>query len=371
VTREWANHALGEICDVRKGTVITEKAATPGDVPVIAGGIGPTYFHSTANRGPGVTTVSASGANAGYVSHWEIPIFASDCTTVEPVDDAALDRRFLFRQLSWLEPRIRASLRKGAAQPHVYAKDLAQLEIQVPPIEDQRRIIGILDVADDLRTKRRESLNLVGSIANSIFLDFFGNPLTNDRGWPIRRLGDLGVLDRGVSKHRPRNDPALLGGPYPLVQTGDVANSGGYITTFRTTYSELGLDQSRLWPAGTLCITIAANIARTGILGFDACFPDSVVGFTTDVRGMTEYVRVLLGFHQARLERLAPEFAQKNINLKILRELPVVSPPVELLARFDVALEARRLGAVAGDESCSRLDELFASLENRAFRGQL
>src|SRR5690606_38147340 len=97
--------------------------------------------------------------------------------------------------------------------------------------------------------------------------------------WEHVPLCELGNLDRGVSKHRPRNEPALLGGPYPLVQTGDVANSEGYIQNHLSTYTELGLKQSKLWPAGTLCITIAANIANTGILTYDACFPDSVVGF--------------------------------------------------------------------------------------------
>src|SRR5262249_8289055 len=156
------------------------------------------------------------------------------------------------------------------------------LAIPLPPLDEQRRIAAILDHADALRAKRRRALACLDTLTQSVFVDMFGNPVRNERGWPTRKLVELGTLDRGVSKHRPRNDPALLGGPYPLIQTGDVANSGGYITGFVATYSELGLAQSRLWPAGTLCITIAANIAKTGVLTFDACFPDSVVGFTAD-----------------------------------------------------------------------------------------
>ncbi|WP_176377474.1 restriction endonuclease subunit S, partial [Escherichia coli] len=89
----------------------------------------------------------------------------------------------------------------------------------------------------------------------------------------------LGELNRGKSKHRPRNDPSLYGGDYPFVQTGDVRAADGLLTNYKQTYSKKGLAQSRLWPKGTLCITIAANIAETAILGIDACFPDSVVGF--------------------------------------------------------------------------------------------
>ena len=89
----------------------------------------------------------------------------------------------------------------------------------------------------------------------------------------------MGELAREKSKNRPRNAPELLNGPYPLIQTGDIANAGIYLKEYTQTYSELGLKQSKMWKKGTLCITIAANIAKASILTFDACFPDSVVAF--------------------------------------------------------------------------------------------
>ena len=97
--------------------------------------------------------------------------------------------------------------------------------------------------------------------------------------WPERALDELGTVSRGRSRHRPRDAAHLYGGPYPFVQTGDVKHSGLYLTEFHQTYSDAGLQQSKLWPVGTLCITIAANIAETSILGIEACFPDSIIGF--------------------------------------------------------------------------------------------
>lgn len=98
-------------------------------------------------------------------------------------------------------------------------------------------------------------------------------PFTLPSGWEWCRLPDLGELARGKSKHRPRNDPKLYeNGNIPLVQTGDVARANGTILTYTAKYNEFGLAQSQLWPKGTLCITIAANIADTATLGFDACF---------------------------------------------------------------------------------------------------
>lgn len=105
-------------------------------------------------------------------------------------------------------------------------------------------------------------------------------------------------MDRGRSQHRPRNDPKLLNGPYPLIQTGEVASAGLYITKYKNTYSELGLRQSKMWSAGTLCITIAANIAQTAILTFDACFPDSVVGFLPNDSINAIYMHYWFGFFQ-------------------------------------------------------------------------
>ena len=160
----------------------------------------------------------------------------------------------------------------------------------------------------------------------SRFIELFGDPVYNSNGLPTMKLCELGSLDRGRSQHRPRNAPELLNGPYPLIQTGEVASAGLYITGYQNTYSELGLRQSKMWKAGTLCITIAANIAQTAILTFDACFPDSVVGFIPNDAVSAIYMHYWFGFFQKILEEQAPQVAQKNINLKILADLDVMVP---------------------------------------------
>src|SRR5262249_13841618 len=151
----------------------------------------------------------------------------------------------------------------------------------------------------------------------------------------------------------------------------DIANCDGYIRRYESTYSEIGLQQSKIWPAGTLCITIAANIAKTGILTFDACFPDSVVGFRAEQQATAEYVRVWLSFLQETLEDRAPESAQKNINLAILRELSVPFPTFALQQHFATLLKAVDKVKGAFVSSLRQLDMLFTVLQQRAFRGEL
>ncbi len=214
------------------------------------------------------------------------------------------------------------------------------IEVPVPSLHEQRRIVELLSRAEGIVRLRREAEKKAAELIPALFLDMFGDPATNPKGWVVAKFGDVGVLDRGKSRHRPRDAAELFGGPYPFIQTGDVANSGGRITLHTTTYSEVGLAQSKLWKAGTLCITIAANIAKTGVLTFDACFPDSVVGFLPSGEVRTNFVQAWLAFLQPTLEANAPQAAQKNINLEILRNLPMIVPPLDLQNDFETRCES-------------------------------
>ena len=227
----------------------------------------------------------------------------------------------------------------GAKMPRLGTKDLMNAEIPVPNIERQKEIAEKFKKLEQLISLRKQQLAKLDELVKARFVEMFGDPVKNTLDWEIKPLSELGELNRGVSKARPRNSPELLGGPYPLIQTGEVANAKTYITSFNSTYSEKGLAQSKMWPKGTLCITIAANIAQTSILTFDACFPDSVVGFIS--RNMTNelFIHYWFSFFQKILDEQAPQVAQKNINLKILSELNVIVPPLSLQNRFAAFVE--------------------------------
>ena len=218
--------------------------------------------------------------------------------------------------------------------PSLTKANLLQIEIDVPSLEKQQAVVETLDVIETVLSLVQKQIFCLGQLVKSRFIEMFGDPVTNPMGWETVRLAELGELNRGVSKHRPRNAPELLNGPYPLVQTGDVANADTYIKEYSSTYSEIGLKQSRMWSKGTLCITIAANIAKTGILTFDACFPDSVVGFIAGERTNQLYIHHWFSFFQKILEEQAPQSAQKNINLQILSNLSVMIPPIDIQNQF-------------------------------------
>jgi type I restriction enzyme S subunit len=312
------------------------------------------------------------GKSAYFPGMSEPSVFSNHFLRLRP-NPEYLDGRYLSR---WLNLQFQHGVFKGMCrqwvnQATVGRDSLLSMRLPLPPLPEQKRIAAILDQADGLRAKRRAALAQLDELTQAIFLEMFGDPIVNSHGWPLHRLDTLGTLDRGVSRHRPRNAPELLGGPYPFVQTGDVSNSDGYSRTFTGTYSEAGLRQSKMWPAGTLCITIAANIAKTGILTFDACFPDSVVGFRSDSSATVEFIRIWLSFLQASLEDKAPESAQKNINLEILRSLTVPIPDTDLLRLFSGRVVAVDEMKTLHRTALTELDALFASLQHRAFRGEL
>jgi len=160
-------------------------------------------------------------------------------------------------------------------------------------------------------------------------------------GWKLVKLGELGEVNRGRSRHRPRYAEHLYGGPYPFIQTGDIRESGGRITKHSQTYSEEGLRQSRLWPAGTLCITIAANIAETAILTFPACFPDSVVGFIANDRVCdVRFVEYTFRQLRKRIQWEASGSVQDNINLETLNRLTLALPDLPAQKAIVAALGA-------------------------------
>ena len=162
--------------------------------------------------------------------------------------------------------------------------------------------------------------------------------------WEITSLSELGTFSRGKSKHRPRNDARLFeGGKYPLVQTGDVKAANLYITKNDSYYNDFGLKQSKLWPTGTLCITIAANIAETAILSYPMCFPDSIVGFNANPEKSSElFVYYFFEFIKKEIQKSASGSIQDNINIDYLSKMRIKVPEkdyqdkiVEVLSSID------------------------------------
>jgi len=346
---------------------------------------------------------------------------------LHPATDA-LDHKFLFHYVCTIKLD---ELSRATTVPSVRKSDIEKIEIPVPPIKGQHRIVAEIEKqftrldagvaalkrvhanlkryraavlkaacegklvpteaelaraesrtyepADQLLARilaeRRKKWNGKGKYKEPAVPDTSTLPDLPE-GWVWATMPQLGELNRGKSKHRPRDDTKLFGGKYPFIQTGEVRKSGGTIREHTQNYSEFGLQQSRLWPAGTLCITIAANIAETGILTYPACFPDSVVGFLLENNPkLVRYVEYFIRTAKEKLSQFAPATAQKNINLEVLQNVAVPLPSTSEQKRIVEEVD-RRLSVVEEletvvDANLQRATRLRQAILQKAFSGGL
>lgn len=189
--------------------------------------------------------------------------------------------------------------------------------------------------------------------------------------WEYKTLDQLGTVSRGKSKHRPRNDPKLFGGKYPFIQTADVKNADYYVTKYSDTYNESGLAQSKLWDKGTLCITIAANIADTGVLAFPACFPDSIMGFVPfEGVANTRFIKYCFDRLQRDCKQISQGTAQDNLSWEKLSTIKFCIPEykeqcriADILSAYDDLIENNQKQIKLLEEAAQRLyKEWFVDL---------
>jgi type I restriction enzyme S subunit len=314
----------------------------------------------------------------------------------------SIEPRYLHR---FLETVDLMPLSQATTVPSLRKGDLENLPVPLPPLPEQRRIVAklekLLDKVDACHKRLEKIPIILKRFRQSVLAAGCSGRLTADwrqeqpliaceqpannhdanlsdipESWRWIKLPQAGIMNRGRSRHRPRNDPSLFGGQHPFIQTGDIAQSRGTITSHNQTYNETGLAQSRLWPAGTICITIAANIAESAILSYPACFPDSIVGIiaSRDVC-VPEYVEYVIRVAKADLVTFAPATAQKNINIAILNDLSIPLPPLseqqEIVRRTGALLTLADQIEARYQKAKAHVEKLTQSILARAFRGEL
>ena len=232
--------------------------------------------------------------------------------------------------------------------------------VPVPPLSEQTAIVRYLDQADE-RTRRyvrsRERLiELLEEYRQAVIHHAVTRGLDPDvrlkpssvewlgdvpAHWEVRRVKQVSRILRGKFTHRPRNDPSLYNGPYPFIQTGDVARAKKTITEYSQTLNKQGLAVSLMFPTGTLVMTIAANIGDVAILDFEACFPDSVVGFVPRQNVYRDYLYYLFRAMKAEFLRETPVNTQGNLNVERIGSrhiaLPPISEQISIVAYLDKA----------------------------------
>lgn len=353
----WRSVRLGGVLQLKYGVSLPESKRVPGDVPVV-GSAGQVGLHNQAtNDGPGI--VVGRKGSIGAVS-WIPDDFVPIDTTyfAVPIDGQA-ELRWLYYLL---DQENLSRLNRATGVPGLNRDDVYALKRVIPPLPEQRAIAEVLDSIDEAIEKTEAVVAATENLRDALLhrlltrgVPGWHSEWKEVRGigtipatWDVVRLGEVAAVQRGKFAHRPRNEPRFYGGNIPFIQTGDVVQANGQINQHSQTLNELGLSISRLFESGTIVITIAANIGETAITSYPVAFPDSLVGITPR-RMDTRFLEYYLRTQKRRLNRFAPESAQKNINLQDIRPLQIPKPSSDeqgviaaMLASIEAAIERGR-----------------------------
>jgi type I restriction enzyme, S subunit len=278
--------------------------------------------------------------------------------------------------------RLKSIASRAVSQSNISASRLKGFVIPVPPLPEQRQIATVLSAVQRAIERQERLIALTAELKKALMHKLFtegtrGEPLKQTeigpvpKSWEIVRLDQVATIERGKFAHRPRNAPQFYGGNIPFVQTGDVSKCDGRIGYYTQTLNERGLAISRMFPRGTILITIAANIGYTGILEFDSACTDSLVAITPTRGDSANFLNHYLQTQQPVMDRLAPQGTQKNINIQFLKPWPIPRPSTDEQAVISDALNQVDQKRRTHERLRDSLSSLFRTLLHQLMTAQV
>lgn len=374
MTTVWPEVALGDVCKFNYGKSLPASERTGDGAPVF-GSNGQVGSHATSiTSGP--TVVVGRKGSCGEVHYSRVGCWPIDTTYF--IDEASTTA-----DLRWLYYRLRSlgltELNRAAAIPGLNREDAYRKTLLLPPVQEQRRIAAILDVADDLRGKRRASLALLDTLTESIFLDMFGDPATNSRGFPSAALGDLasvfsdGPFGSNLKSSHYQPDGVRVVRLQNIGVGRFVDDDRAYIS--REHYEML--KKHTCLPGDVLVGTLGDPNLRACIqppwLRIAINKADCVQVRPDPAKANSEFVAALLNLPSTgeMASSLVMGQTRSRISMGRLRTLRVPVPPLGLQQQFDERLSGARRAGERANSAATHMDDLFASLQHRAFRGEL
>lgn len=292
-----------------------------------------------------------------------------------------IDPWFLFFALQFARPTLE-SRSTGSTFASVNKGTLLDLEIPAPDLTQQRSIAALLRFLCERIDCEAILLDIAATTKRVAMRELFTRGLRDEaqketevgpipESWRVSNLSVCATIERGRFLHRPRNEPRFYGGKTPFVQTGDVVRSAGRIREFTQTLNDEGVAISRVFPAGTILITIAANIGYTGVLQFASACPDSLVAITPTQGIDVLFLEYFLQTQQAEMDRRAPKGTQKNINVQFLNPWPIPVPSLNEQREIVAILDAIDRKIDLHKKKRAVLDELFKALLHKLMTGEI
>lgn len=283
-------------------------------------------------------------------------------TAIKTTSDIDVD--FLYYQILAKKSDL-IHLSNSSVVPILNSTSLKKLKISYPAsLQTQKHIASILDKADALRQQNRQLLAHYDALLQSTFIEMFGDPVENEKNWPIKPLKELAKIERGRFSPRPRNDPSYFEGQYPFIQTGDISSSNHRLIKWQQTLNEKGIKVSKKFPIGTIVVAIVgATIGASSILKIDTYAPDSIVGISVNRLVLNNYyLEFILRYWKPIFLAQAPATARANINLETFKPLPIPLPSILLQQRFCKIVEDIEVQKQQAKSSLAESEALFQGL---------
>ena len=295
---------LGEVCHFKRGNSISSKEAVAGNVPVISGGIKPSFYHSQSNRNGNSITVAGSGASAGYVNYWEIPIWVADAFTIEP--DEKLSRKFTYLYLKNNQKKI-FRLQKGAGVPHVHGTDLTGLSIPLPPLSIQQEIVSSLDTFTSIIGKMKKEVEM-----RKKQMEYYREKLlTFKRGeceW--KEIQEVFDMRNGYTPSK-SNPKFWENGTIPWFRMEDIRENGRILSDSILHITMKGVKNGKLFPANSFILATTATIGEHALIIADSLanqrFTNLKIRKSLSDKLLTKYVFYYLF--------IVDEWCKKNVNV--------------------------------------------------------
>jgi restriction endonuclease S subunit len=260
----------------------------------------------------------------------------------------------------------------GVAQLNLSTKWVENYKIPLPPLYEQKKIAAILDAADALRQKDAQLIAKYNALSQSLFLDMFGDPVTNPMGWELSRIDALCRIVRGSSP-RPKGDPRYYGGNVPRLMVADLTRDGKRVTPRIDNLTEEGAKKSRPTKSGTVVMAVSGNVGLTSILAVDACIHDGFIAFNelnTSKILPSFFVDLMMFLKSTHASRQAGAIF-KNLTTAQMKEMEVPLPSITLQNQFAERIQAIEAQKQQAQVALQKSEDLFNSLLQRAFKGEL
>lgn len=369
----WKEVELGDkdYFEVKKGSSITKKKLGSGKIPVIAGGQKPAYYHNESNRKGETVTISASGAYAGFINYFNIPIFASDCSTIQAMYKK-ISLKYIFYYLKSIQKKI-YDLQRGIAQPHVYPKDIVKLKIPLPfknekpDLKKQKQIVSILEKAEQLKQKREHANKLADEYLKAVFNEMFLK-----EKFEIVELKEICDTSSGGTPSRSKRE-YWENGNIPWIKSGDLNKDE--VTCVDEFITKEGLENSSakyIKPETVLIAMYGATAGKCSISRIKATTNQAVCAIVPKNKDLDKtYLLYYLRSKYKNIVSLSFGGGQPNISQNIVRSLKIPLPPLPLQKKFASIVKDIEKIKEKQKKSKKATDELFNALMQKAFKGEI